>query len=93
MRDRKRERKKKREKNEKIKTEIRPSQVQMTITFDSKLRLRRSTRPQKANDEIYRVMAKTSIAKPLRPFFWSKNLILTLKNAFEVFFLLFSIFC
>jgi hypothetical protein len=27
----------------------------MTITFERKLRLRRSTRPQKANDEIYKV--------------------------------------
>jgi hypothetical protein len=31
------------------------SHLQTTITFDKKLRLRRFTRPQKANDEIYRV--------------------------------------
>jgi hypothetical protein len=50
-----RERKKKRGNNEKIKIEIRTSQVQTTITFDRKFRLRCSTWPQKPKDEIYRV--------------------------------------
>jgi hypothetical protein len=45
VKDREKERKKKRGKNKKIKTEIRPSQVQTDITFDRKLRLRPSTRP------------------------------------------------
>jgi hypothetical protein len=53
-RDRERKKKEKRDTKE-IKTEIRPFQLQTTITFDRKLRLRRSMWPQKANDEIYRV--------------------------------------
>jgi hypothetical protein len=40
---------------EEIKIEIQSSQLQTTIIFHRKLRLRRSTRSQKANDEIYRV--------------------------------------
>jgi hypothetical protein len=49
------ERKKREERREpvEIKIEIRPSQLQMIITFDRKLQLRRSTRPRKDNDEIY----------------------------------------
>jgi hypothetical protein len=66
---------------EKIKIEIRLSQVQTTITFDRKLRLRHSTRSRKANDEIYRINA---IAIWL--FLGPKNLVFTLKNIFEVFF-------
>jgi hypothetical protein len=51
----KEERKKREERPKKIKIEIRPSQLQTAITFDRKLRLRRSTRPRKDNDEIYKI--------------------------------------
>jgi hypothetical protein len=54
-RRREKEEKKRRYHIKEIKTEIRPSQLQTTITFDRKLRLRRSMRPRKAYDEIYRV--------------------------------------
>jgi hypothetical protein len=57
----KRYEKEERKEIEKIKIEIRSYQLQTTITFDRKLRLRRSTRPQQANDEIYMVNAITVI--------------------------------
>jgi hypothetical protein len=63
MRDRERKKKERRDQIEEIKTEIRPSQLQMAITFNRKLRLRRAT----------------------RPFSGPKNIVLTLKNVFEVF--------
>jgi hypothetical protein len=54
MRDREREKKERRDTKE-IKTEIRLSQLQTVITFDRKFRLRRTTRPWKSYDEIYRL--------------------------------------
>jgi hypothetical protein len=51
----------KKEESERIKIKNRPSQLQMVITFDWKFRLRRSTRPRKAYDEIYRVNVNASI--------------------------------
>jgi hypothetical protein len=57
-----RKKREKREKKiEKIKIKIRSYQLQTTIIFDRKLRLRRSTRPRQDNDEIYRVNAITVI--------------------------------
>jgi hypothetical protein len=53
MRDGEKEQRKKRDRR-KIKTEIRPSQLQTAITFDRKLRLKRAIRPQKTYDDIYR---------------------------------------
>jgi hypothetical protein len=80
MRDeRQREKQKERiDQIEEIKIEIQSSQLQTIIIFDRKLQLRDATRPRKAYDEIYKVNTI--------PIFRSqKNIILTLKNAFEVF--------
>jgi hypothetical protein len=68
---------------EEIKIKIR---LQTAITFDRILQLRRSTQPQKANDEIYRVNRLCSY----RQFRSKKNLIFKLKNPCEVFFSVFS---
>jgi hypothetical protein len=43
-----------RKKKEEIKKDIRPSQLQMIIIFDRKLRLRYYMQPPKAYDEIYK---------------------------------------
>jgi hypothetical protein len=45
--------KKERRETEKIKIKIRPSQIQTTITFDKKHRLRSAMRTQKTYDDIY----------------------------------------
>jgi hypothetical protein len=65
---------------EEIKNEIRPSQFQTTITFDRKLLLRRATWPQKTCNEIYMVNAITITA-----IFEAKNIVLRLKNTFEIY--------
>jgi hypothetical protein len=54
-RDRERKKKEERREIEEIKIEIRPSQLQTVIIFYRKFQLRRSMRPRKPNDEIYRV--------------------------------------
>jgi hypothetical protein len=64
-----------------IKIKIRPSQLQTVITFDRKLRFRRFTRSQKANDEIYKV----NRLRHYHHFLGKKNLVFKLKNPFEVF--------
>jgi hypothetical protein len=55
MRDRERKKKEIRDQIEEIQIEIQSSQLQTSITFDRKFRLRRATRPRKAYDEIYMV--------------------------------------
>jgi hypothetical protein len=51
--ERERREKEERKETQEIKTEIQPSQLQMDITFDRKLRFWRSMWQRKVNDEIY----------------------------------------
>jgi hypothetical protein len=87
MRERQREKEERRE-TEEIKIEIQPSQLQTTITFDRKLRLRHATRPHKSYDEIYRVNAYA-----VTTIFRVKNLIFKIKNVFESLTFIFLFLC
>jgi hypothetical protein len=77
MRETEKRKKKQRRQIEKIKIEIRPSQLQMTITFDRKLRLRCATRLQKAYD--------WGVLLSLPSFSGPKNSILILINTFKIY--------